>query len=240
MNTTLRAIAFVCSLSCFCLGGASCGGLYHDDAYVTGTTLAGLSIRPDAKSVLADGATMTRIVVRVPAGTRTERRQVAVSTSGGAFAEGAGASQTVTVGDGDSAAVFLRAPVDVGLQVVRAATGSATAQDTISFTRANPTTVQVEPDHFSVKATATDIVKLTATLRRSSGRVSTGTPVTFTVADANGQAADGRFGTPTLSDASGGSTVTFVPGATAFRGTLTITATSGGVTGQTKVDVTAP
>jgi hypothetical protein len=111
----------------------------------------------------------------------------------------------------------------------------------VSFYRALPDTILLEPSQRSLKADLAAYVTSTASLRRAVGTVTAGTPVTFTAIRANGSNIE-SLGVPTVSDANGTVTVRFTPTDLTYQGVVTIigrvaSAKGGVVTGQTAVTI---
>jgi hypothetical protein len=134
----------------------------------------------------------------------------------------------------------LRAPSDTAVAWVRVKLEDALREDSVVFGRAAAEQVLVEPDHFSIAAGIRNEIRITAQLRRASGKVAAGTPVTFHAYKYGTNEEIGVFGVPSLSDATGQVTVRYSAGDTAYRGPVRIVASAegGAVTGEALVQVT--
>lgn len=187
-----------------------------------GPEVLGLSL--SSTSAPADGATVVQVMGMVDPGTRADRRQLTFSASGGTLTEGDGKAVTVVADERGVARVGLRAPAEPGLVRIRLTVGSVTRQDSVSFTRAQPETITVEPERFAIAAGLQNETRVAAHLRRSLGKVSPGTTVSFRAFRAGTNIEVGRFGTATLSDGNGVVTVRYTPGETTYRGPVRIVA----------------
>lgn len=126
------------------------------------------------------------------------------STAGTFTASGTNVEQAVADSAG-LATVVLRSPRNPVSAVVTASHGPSMASQSITFVRAYPDTIELEPSQFVIHADSTAEITATATLRRKSGLVSPGTPVGFS-------ATIGEFGVPPLSDDSGSARIRYTTG----------------------------
>lgn len=197
-------------------------------------------------SIPADGATLTTVSAYLPAEAQNDRRQITFSTSGGAFVVGASTSSSITVSVASEgrAIALLRSPTDSGLAFVRASAGSGSLADSVTFVRALPDRLDVEPVSLAAKADPSQPISVTVTLRRSIGIVTKGTPVQIIATRVDGGDA-GRFVGAPISGENGIVNFKYTPGSIPYRGQVTITATASGINGGTVrgsaiVDVIAP
>lgn len=193
-------------------------------------------------SVPADGATLTVLTAQLEANSSLARnkRTVVFSTTAGRFAASEGTTVAVVADAEGKAEAFLEAPDVPTTAIVRASGDVTTLYRTITFTSAHPTSLLIEPDRFRIHGT--EEITLTVSLRRASGKVTSGTEVYFTARRVGGDSI-GRFGIPSLSDADGKLTVRFTPADTAYLGAVAIQAivsTAPSVTAGTIIDVIAP
>ena len=206
-----------------------------------------LTVQPAETSIPADGATVTAVVLQVPEQARADRRSVTLVTTAGTLAETGKGEATVTVDATGTVRLSLIAPAAPGPALLRAGvagvSGLARTVE-ITFIPALASTLELEPERFTLKAGLTEEVKVTAFLRRSPGRPSSGACVQFRATTASGEAI-GRFSISPPSDANGVVVVRFSAGTTAYRGPITIIATTPGTSGtdleaRTTVELASP
>lgn len=215
----------------------------------SGSLLASLAVSPD--STPADGATTLKVTARLASDAPANQRIVSFSTTAGAFlvptSSGVTASgQFVAVADDSGiATALLRAPSEPGLAILRATSGGSVKIDSVRFFTAYPEFVLVDADSFVVHSDTVNppTVRVTARLRRTIGRVSSGISVRFTIA-APGGADPGQIVPDVVIDTSGNAEARYSPRGTAYRGPVTITASvvtaAGTVSGATTVTVLKP
>lgn len=203
-----------------------------------------LTVNP--ATIPADGASVSTLKARIPAGIDPNIRFVTFTTSAGTFVDGSIVSSDPIDIDADTrgvATVQLRSTVQPGTAIVRAKSGSLADQETVNFGVALPEQVIVSTDLFMLQVSTADTTTVTAMLHRAVGVATSGTVVAFSAMDAGGGPIGG-FSSVTPSDSAGEATAVYSPGATAYRGDVTIRATvtdpaSGAtVEGQTTVQIT--
>ncbi len=193
-------------------------------------------------SAPADGATRSGLSVQIssslPLGT-----QVAFSTSLGTFGRSGTNSDTVTVDGSFTATTDLVSHTAIGSARVTATAANVSTQEEIHFTRAFPDRITTALSAPTVGAAAAGTVTITATFLRDVGKVTPGTVAIFTATDAAG-APIGSFSDVTVVGQATPDVATadFLPGATAYRGpvTLTVRADGAATTATTTVTVTDP
>jgi hypothetical protein len=199
-----------------------------------------LSIEASSPTVPADGSSFTRVIAYVSPNLPDSRRTVEFTTNVGSFGPEGDDLKTFSIkADSSNRAVaVLRSPQTTGLAHVRAVVDDHSAETTVRFVGALPERIVVAADEPTVSADGTDTVIIRAKLLRDIGKVSVGTPVEYSAVDANGQDI-GLFSQATLSAADGGSTATFRPGTTPFRGRVTISVRVPGtsVVGTTVIEI---
>jgi hypothetical protein len=197
----------------------------------------------------ADGATLTPFTVTVSDSIPSASRTVTFATTVGTFAPGTDTTATVPADAGNTATVELRSPTQITSGRVRATVNGVTREVPVSFEQALPDFISLAADKFTVEASATDQVSLTATLTRDIGMVTPNTPVTFK--------AVGTDETPhrtlpstffqnvsvvTLVNGQSVATALFRPGTTDYRGKVTVTMEVPGhaVQGTVELEIVAP
>ena len=109
------------------------------------------------------------------------------------------------------------------------------------FDRANPDLITLQLSDITVTDAATSKITATATLLRTVGAVTPGTPVTFEAIRLDTNAPFGLFtGNPTVSSAAGTASATFSPAASGYRGLARLTARAGSRSASLDFQVTAP
>lgn len=201
-----------------------------------------LSLALESATAPADGATVLAVTGMVDPDTRGEQRKLTFTTSAGSFTEGDGKTVTVTADENGVARVGLRAPAEPAMTRVRVSVENVVRQDSVIFTRALPEAITVEPEKFALSAGIRNEIRVTAQLRRSTGKVSPLTPVSFRAYRAGTNQEIGLFGVPTASDANGVVTVRYTAGNTTYRGPVRIVATFAGegapVSGEAVIEIT--
>ena len=197
-------------------------------------------------SAPADGATVSTFVVQLsptlPLGTK-----VTFQATAGVFLPEATASVERTTDGSYTATADLQSPTTIGPARVTATAQNVSRQATIDFHRAHANHVTVSTNGvFQVPATADATLAVTATFLRDIGRVTPGAVATFrAVTDTGAPIGAFRDVTTVTADSAGTggtATATFLPGATTYRGPVTITVGAQGssVTGSTQVQIVAP
>ena len=197
-------------------------------------------------SAPADGASVSTFVVQLspslPLGTKVQ-----FGATAGVFLPEATANVERTADGSYTATADLRSPSTIGPARVTATAQNVSRQATIEFHRAHADHVTVSTNGvFQVPATATATLAVTATFLRDVGRVTPGALATFRAVTDTGAPIGGFRDVTTVSADSTGTagvaTATFLPGATSYRGPVTITVGAQGspVTGSTQIEVVAP
>jgi len=207
---------------------------------------------PDAEAVLrfvsvpatapADGATASLITVAVSPQLGSANRTVAFSTTAGSFSPGSTVSTAnVTAGADLTATTVLYSPTAIGAAVVTATVANSSRQAEIHFERANPDLVTLQLSDITVTDSAASKITATATLQRTVGAVTPGTPVTFEAIRLDTGAPFGLFtGNPAVSSSTGTASATFSPAGSGYRGLARITASAGSRSASLDFQVTAP
>lgn len=194
----------------------------------------------------ADGATLTPFTVTISGSIPSASRTVSFATTVGTFAPGADTTASVPADAGNTATVELRSPTQITSGRVRATVNGVTREVPVSFERALPTFISLSADKFTVQASATDQVSLTATLSRDVGTVTPNTPVTFkavgTATTPHVTLPSTFFQNVSVVDAQGVATALFRPGTTDYRGPVTVTVEVPGssVRGSVELEIVAP
>jgi hypothetical protein len=175
----------------------------------------------------ADGATASRLTVRISPRIAAGDRTVRFQTNLGSFAPGAAMPETtVPVAADLTASVLLYSPSQIGEALVRVTVAGATREVRVRFDRALPDRLLIMLDKLTVSDSATDQIVVTVTLLRDVGTVTAGTEVTFEATRDNPPG--GRFGLlnppVAVTAADGTATVRFSPGGSGYTGPATITA----------------
>ncbi len=194
-------------------------------------------------SAPADGATVSTFSVSVPIAQNisSASRNVTFQTTAGTFLPD-GTSIAVPLDTTGTAVVQLRSPSQIAISVVRATTSSFTAQTQISFTRAQPDSIEVKLGKFSVQPKLTDSVTINVQLRRGVGTVTAGAGLTFSAVDASGGTIGLFQPQRTVADDKGQAVGVYSTGDTDYRGQVSIRVQADGtdVIGTAVLQVTAP
>ncbi len=192
----------------------------------------------------ADGSTRIRLVATIMTTLPPNGRDVTFTATAGQFASntvtGDSKMAKVPADSSNTAVVELIAPTDPGRVGVTATASNFSARTDITFNRAGPDVIFVELDKSSIARVGTASAKVTVSLLRDVGAVSTNTPVTFTATDFAGVTI-GTFSQITLAkpDSNDHNTVkataVFDPDDVAAAGVATITATVGSKSGSVPI-----
>lgn len=219
------------------------------DGLVRRATVDFVAVDPDdiirlaaaSASAPADDATRTTLTAEVAAGIPAGSRTVSFTTNLGTFAATGGATASAEADASNRVSVDLVSPAEVGEARITASVDGTSAEATVVFTTARPETVLVATDKFQLRAAADDSTQVTVTLVREVGTPTAGATVTYAAVDpATGADLGFTFRNRTLSDASGEATATLIAGDTPFRGTATVRASVGSVTGSTEIQIVDP
>ena len=191
----------------------------------------------------ADGATKSAFRVLISSGLPKPSRTVRFTTSAGVFETSSAKTVDVDVDQSNETVVEIRSPSSNGSALVTATVNGFTAPVTIAFVPALPTQILVDAARQRVKGDGSEEVVVTAKLLRPLGVASAGTVIDFdpTTADAAQMSIGLLHGFP-MSDGNGEVRMNYAPGATQYRGPVTITARLPGtsVAGVTTILITDP
>jgi hypothetical protein len=175
-------------------------------------------------TLLADGATLTEIVATLDPTVRTAQRSVSFSTTAGTWVGATGTSVQVNADASGRASALLKAPLEATRGIITATSGTSTVSKGIQFTADVPTSIQVTPTSFALKAGAAYETMITALVRRSTGSGLSGVQVDFRATDTTSKDL-GVLTTPASTDANGSVAVRYTAGETQYRGRVLISAT---------------
>jgi len=198
---------------------------YDSDPADPTRDVRGLSLDVLADSAPADGATTVRLVVQVPSSARGDARTASFTTTLGTLLGADAGVLKATANGADTVVAELRAPETSGWARIRSTVSGVILEDSVRFTPAWPTNIDVDPGKFALSTGFTNELNVKATLRRAVGKVTAGMMVTFTAVRADTGEPIGQHSVPAPSDATGVVTVRFSAGATDYRGPVVITAT---------------
>ena len=188
---------------------------------------------------VADGESLTRVVVTADTTLAVDKRKVALTTTAGTFVGDASALIPDDVG---MVVAFLHAPSDSTVALVRATVNGSATSGEIVFHRAQPETIDLVPAQFALKAGIGNEMSVVATLHRRVGSPSPGARVTFSATDAS--AAHNPVGlfipASALTDAAGTVTARFTTADSTLRGPIVIRAVADSVTATATVQAVAP
>jgi hypothetical protein len=188
---------------------------------------------------VADGESLTRIVVHADTTLAVDKRTVALTTTAGTLV---GDASSLIPDDVGIVIAFLRAPSDSTIALVRATVNGSATSGEIVFHRALPDHIDLVPAQFALKAGVGNEMNIVATVRRSVGVPSPGARVTFSATDTSADHHPVGLFIPAsaLSDAAGTVTVRFSTADSTVRGPVTIRAVADSVTASAVVQVVAP
>jgi hypothetical protein len=214
-------------------------GCYDPDPAGPDVDVDGLSLSLSAESAPADGETIVLVLVDVPSSARGEGRKITLTTSLGTL-EGATSGTLALVANAEGRATAeLHAPTRTGIARIRSTVAGVIREDSVRFTAAPPTRIDVDAAKFTVAAGMRNETTVTATLRRVPGKITPGASVVFTAARGDTSEAIGFFSTAAPSDANGVVTVRFSAGDTSYRGPVIISAkhVESGLIGTTQLQI---
>lgn len=185
----------------------------------------------------ADGATLVTLTATIASGLRS--REVTFTVNDGKFDNGT-TSMPATADSSNHASVDLKPPAQPTVVHARATVSGFSADILITYTQALPESILVSPTAASVSASATETINVS--LFKAIGTPSPGLIPTFVAKDPSGNTV-GTFtsvaATTTTTSPPGATTsATYNPSGTAYRGTVTISVTVGGLTGTATVTIT--
>jgi len=178
---------------------------------ITQDPVASVTVAPPSSSISATQTQQLTATLKDAGGTALTGRAITWSSSNTAIA-------TVS----NTGLVSPTGPNDTGTVTITATSGGVNGTATVAITQDPVASVAIAPPTSTISATQTQ--QLTATLKDAGGTVLTGRPVTWTTSD------------PTIATVSNTGLVS--PTGPNDTGTVTITATSGGVNGTATVTIT--
>jgi hypothetical protein len=195
-----------------------------------------ITLQPGMTQAPGDGATIVPITVQIAP--QLVQRTVTLATTDGKFLPGEKDTLSVTPDSSNRATVDLRAPLAVTNARITATVSGTSTETRINFVAAPPEAVTLAPATFDVPTNKS--VTITATLRRTTGKVTPGQTLAYTATDTTG-ATIGFFTNAAPSDATEHVTVLFVPNGAPVGTIVTITGSVNATTvlGQTTVRVVA-
>ena len=198
--------------------------------------------RPDTSTLLslsapasapADGATLSEIRIGIHPELPPGKRAVKLVASKGRLS-----LDEVMIGTGEaSAIVYLESPRETSPATVTATIeGMVTSRAAIQFVAAAPDAIDISRDKVTLKASQGETVTVEARLKRTVGKVTEGTTVTFRALDDSGRGV-GSFFNVRPSNADGIATASWDPVDATLTGKIQITAVVGGLSATTDVTV---
>jgi len=165
------------------VGGLACGGSVDGSSPTVAplTFVDSLVLSRDSASLSADGTSIVTITATTNASLHPRGSLIAFAASDGAFLP-SGNLVTAVTDDSGQARVQLRASTDVVISRITSTIGNLIAFDGIQFTRSLPDTLSLGVDRLALTVSGsgiTNTAKLTATLARKFGLLSTGQIVRF-------------------------------------------------------------
>ncbi|MCP4003750.1 MAG: hypothetical protein GY725_06095 [bacterium] len=206
----LASVVFLCA----CTEG--------DDVFDQPTRVVTASSETD--TIPADGVSIVDLEIQVEGPVQASDKVTVTTTDGTLLAPGAsGKSITVELNDGGAGAAQLRSSTTVGDALLAASLGDGTAELTIAFSVATPSTIAVDPGAFQLVAGFDSSTKVTARLSREPGQgsPSAGLILEYSARDDLGSPI-GVFRDVRPSDNNGESSAMFSAGDAAFRGSAEI------------------
>lgn len=206
--------------------------------FVSVTASDVLSVGASSSTAPADGATLTRVFADISPNLPTGQRTVTFKTNFGTFASSGQKTETATADASNRASVDLKSDLQAGDARITASIAGSSVETTVKFTTALPESLLVLPAKLTIHATPTDDTLVTVKLLRPVGVPSLGTAVVFKVVKA-GTTDDLHFlvRNQTTSNDKGEVTANISAPNDAFKGTATIIATVGNVSGEANIEV---
>ena len=218
----MRKLIFIVFILCLILG------CYKNSDYEIGKGIAAediLKLTADPITIPADGASTTRVKAHIPPEADPSKRAVTLETNAGIWIENGTKTITITANtDGDAMAELQSETVPKTARV-RAGIANIIQEAEVTFERAFPESITVDPGCFGLKASLTETTTVKANLTRQTGKPSEGTIVNFSATNNNGDAI-GNFRTITTSNKEGTATALFCVGNTKYRGVVIIKAST--------------
>jgi hypothetical protein len=191
------------------------------------------------ESAIADGATLTPVVVHVDTTLAVDKRIVVLTTTAGSFV---GDASAVVPDAGGTALALLLPPNDSTIAIVRAKANGVVSVAHIIFRRARPESIDLLVGAFTLKAGIDNELTVTAKVRRAVGTPSPGAVVSFAATDgsANHKPVGTFLPATAVVDAQGVATVRYTSADSTMRGPVTIQASSDSAVATATVQVIAP
>jgi hypothetical protein len=191
-------------------------------------------------SIPADGASLSRIVVRVNPLLPNNERTVNFGASLGTFVPGTSGTTTGVADSEGLVRADLKSPSELGIARIQAQISGYVRSIDVDVVRALPEAISVGTDALTVDATGTASILVTATMQRAIGTTTNGTRGVFSGTGSSGEAV-GVFRDEAVV-ANGKATARYYPGTTGYRGPVTIAVGVSGstVVGTTTINVTNP
>jgi|GEM_PF-6706440 len=184
-----------------------------------------LTVSTDLPSIPADGASMICVTAHIPQNADPSKRTITLETNAGKWKEDGQKSINIFANSNGDVITDLQSDLKPQAIRIRASIPTIIIQEVnLSFERAYPETIILDPGCFGLKATFTDTTQVKAILKRQIGKPSEETVVNFS-ATTNEGAPIGNFRSLTFSDQDGIASVLYCGGATTYRGVVTIKAT---------------
>jgi hypothetical protein len=191
------------------------------------------------ETAIADGATLTPVVVHVDTTLGVDKRTVTLTTTAGSFV---GDANAIIPNETGTAIALLQSPTDSTIAIVRAKVNGVVNAAQIIFRRARPERIDLLLGAFTLKAGVANELTVTAKVRRTVGTPSPGAVVSFAATD--GSADHKPVGTflpsTAVVDAQGVATVRFTSADSTVRGPVAIHVSSDSATATATVQVVAP
>jgi hypothetical protein len=218
MNRRVMTMSLVALTS---FGAASCA-VYRDGDYVT-AAMRQFSLVLIPRSLPADGASTTMVEFHSSAGATDEGQSVTITASSGSWRGATGASVSVPMDHSGVARAILQAGGVPATAYLTAVMSGQVTVDSVTLVRAHAESVDVAPSAYILKVASGAELAIGIALRRRSGVVTAGELVTLSALDSTGTRV-GAFSPVAPSDATGSTSVRFVPGSTQYRGNVRVVA----------------
>lgn len=214
---------------------------YKSREYETISTDDILALSTDAAAILADGVSTLNVTAHIPANADPSKRAITFETNGGKWRDNSKQSLTLTVNVNGDALAELQSDTKPQNVRIRASIPNVIIQEVnVTFDKAYPETIVVDPGCFGLKASYTDTTLIKAILKRTIGNASEGTDVSFSAIKDNGESI-GSFRTITSSNSNGEATALYCIGTTTYEGQITIIASiatpNGTITGSATITI---
>lgn len=225
----MRRLFLISLIVWFIIGAIGCHkpGDYELNKGFTAEAVLNLFVDSDTNTILADGFSTIRIKATIPKEADPDKKDIQLETTAGTWKENGKKKITVTVNAEGEAAAYLQSTLIPEENVrIQGKIAYIIQEINVTFQRAYSEYLEVDPGTLALKATFDVNTTVTAYLKRSTGLPSMGTPVTFSAVD-DTRNPIGMFRSIKSSDANGAATAVFTVGNTSYRGSVTITASTG-------------